>query len=106
MTHVMSREPKTLQTNIIKRALGDKKYPSFLGAYKKARQVNHYNRQEDLERPLTKIEHQIAYAYLNETDTAVSEIVSKFGMQKKNCYNSVMKLCARLLYQNKKKLNF
>ncbi len=72
MTHVMSREPKTLQTNIIKRALGEKKYPSFLNAYKKSRRVNHYNREEELERPLTKTEHQIAYAYLNETDTAVS----------------------------------
>ena len=105
MTQTITPEPKTLQSDIIKRVMGsEEKYQAFLGHYRQMRKRNRVNRAEFLSKPLTEKENEVMYAYLNETDEPISGIADKFGMKKSSAYVNALRICARYLYQHREKI--
>lgn len=97
------KKVRTLQSNVLRRALSEKDFAKLIEKYNSARRSSGYDKTEYLEAPVTRRQKDALYDYFfdNATNTVLAK---KYGKNDPGGFgNYIRGIALRLYYQSMKK---
>lgn len=93
-------EPKTLQTQVMRRFIPDAEWNKLLRRYRANRKRGTVKREETLSLPITAEDRALLRFYIEETDVSLKQKAEELGFTSGKLFGKVVRTALKLLYQN------